>query len=549
MTSSAPASSKLAPFEILADLPPEEIAALESALEERDLPRGKDVYREGEPARYCYFLEAGSVSLWRRRGNEEEQIRVLQPGEIFGEEGIPGTERRHASAFVESDARVLRIGSESLRARLRSLPQTEEVLRRVARGRRLTRGAAFGWLAPDETVFVATRKANLLLLPGLALPIGLGLACLAAAAVVYRQGWPEWAYLPVGAGLALAVLAGAWSAVDWGNDYYLVTSRRVIALRRVPLVYDDRQETTLDMIQSVGVTRTAVQRALGFGDVVVRTFTRPIVFQSVPDPNGIARLLETVRKRRLQTQEADDRAEIGRLLAQRLQGKRAGEASLEEAEPAADASAPAAGTPARLSGIETRREAGGAVTYRKHLFFLLRNCFLPALLALAGIPLAAAVSQGFVPVDRGLGYLLAGGAILAGLAWCAYEYADWANDLYQVTPDQILALHRKPLGDEERRAAALENILSLEYDRPSLLARLFNFGTVVATVGQVNFTFDEVGDPVHVQEDIFRRMECRKRQAADSQRRRRREEIADWIETYHELTRREAGADEGKEPS
>jgi hypothetical protein len=79
------------------------------------------------------------------------------------------------------------------------------------------------------------------------------------------------------------------------------------------------------------------------------------------------------------------------------------------------------------------------------------------------------------------------------------------------------------------------------------LARLLNFGTVKATVGQVSFTFDEVGDPVHVQEDIFRRMESRKKRTADSQRRQRRDEIAVWIETYHNLTRKDPGEDEAEE--
>jgi hypothetical protein len=547
MTTSDLASSRLSSFEILADLPPEEIAALESSLQERILPQGKDAYRQGEAARYCYFLLSGSVSLWRRHGNEEEQIRVLQPGEIFGEEGIFGAGRRHASAFVESDARALRISSAALRSRLRGLPRAEEVFRAVAGGRRLTRGGSFAWLAPDETVFLATRKTNLLLVPSLALPVALGVISLAAMGVIYRQGWPAWAYPAAGAGLLAALLAGAWSAMDWSNDYYLVTNRRVVALRRVPLIYDDRQETTLDMIQSIAVTRTMAQRSLGFGDVVVRTFTRPIVFQSVPNPNGIARLLETIWKRRRLTQAADDREEIGRLLAERLKLKAAGEETLEATEPAAEGSAPADTADPQLHGMQTRLETGGIITYRKHRFFLFRNTFLPILLALAGIPLAIVVSGGFLPVDQMLGMVLAVGVTGAGAAWGAYEYSDWANDLYQVTPDQILALHRKPLGDEERRAAALENILSLEYDRPSLLARLFNFGTVIATVGQVSFTFDEVGDPVHVQEDIFRRMEFKKRQAAESQRRQRRDEIADWIETYHELTRRDAGTDESKE--
>jgi hypothetical protein len=65
----------------------------------------------------------------------------------------------------------------------------------------------------------------------------------------------------------------------------------------------------------------------------------------------------------------------------------------------------------------------------------------------------------------------------------------------------------------------------------------------------VSFTFDEVSDPIHVQEDIFRRMESKKKLLAQSQRLRRREEIADWIETYHQLTSKEAGDDEEQESS
>ncbi len=550
MTPTDRALTRLSSFELFADLPVEEVAALESALTEKRLPQGKDVFREGEAARYCYFLLEGRVSIWYRRGDEEEQVRVLEAGEMFGEEAILGLERRHASAYVESDAVVLRISSAAIRDQLRALPKTSEVLQTVAHGRRLVRGVSFSWLAADEAVFLATRKTNVLLVPSLALPVLLGLLSLAGFAVIYQQGWPGWAYLVAGAGLLAAVVYGAWSAMDWSNDYYLVTNRRVVALRRVPLIYDDRQEAPLDMIQSVAVTSTINQRTFGFGDVVVRTFTRPIVFQSVPNPNTVARLLETIWKRRQQVQEQDDREEIGRLLADRLNMQESGEASLEETEipEGGNPSSPMIGvSAASMSGMQTRLETGGVVTYRKHRFFLFRNMFLPILLSLVGIPLGVVVREGILPIDRLLGICLVIGVVLAGMVWSAYEYLDWANDLYQVTSEQILALHRKPLGNEERRAAGLENILSLEYDRPSLLARLLNFGTVKATVGQVSFTFDEVGDPVHVQEDIFQRMESKKKRASDSQRRQRREEIADWIETYHNLTRKEGDENKPKE--
>jgi hypothetical protein len=544
------APSRLSAFELLADLPAEEIAALESALEERRLPKGKDVFREGEKARYVYFLLAGKISIWYRHRDEEEQVRVLEAGELFGEEAILGAGIRNASAFVEEDATVLRISHPALRERLRGLPVTAGVLRSAARGRRLVRGRSFSWLTPDETVYLATRKTNFLLIPQLALPVLLGLLSIAGIFIIRREGWPDFAYLIAGAGLLIALAYGAWSALDWSNDFYLVTNRRVVALRRVPLIYDDRQEAPLDMIQSVATESTVNQRAFGFGDVIVRTYTRPITFQSIPDPKAAMRLIETIWKRRQIHEEQDDREEITRLIASRINKKESGEASLEETEvpAAAAAGSTASAVPATaLGGMQTRTEQGGVVTYRKHRFFLLRNMFLPALLMLCAVPLSVVVMSGVLPLDAVIGICLVAGVFIAGAGWSTYEYLDWANDLYQVTPEQILALHRKPLGDEERRAAALENILSLEYDRPSLLARLFNFGTVRASVGQVNFTFEEVGDPVHVQEDIFRRLEAKKRRAANSQRRQRREEIADWIETYHNLTRPDADGAEVKE--
>jgi hypothetical protein len=466
---------------------------------------------------------------------------------VFGEEAVLGLERRLSSAFVESDALVLRASAAALRDRLRVLPNVSGVLQIAARGRRLVRGASFSWLTPEETVFLATRKTNMLLVPSLALPVLTGILSLGGIIAIGQQGWPGWTYLLAGAGLLAAIAYGVWSSLDWSNDIYLLTNRRAVALRRVPLIYDDRQEAPLDMIQSVAVSSTIGQRAFGFGDVVVRTFTRPIVFKSVPDPTAAARMIETVWKRRRQLQEQSDREEIDRMLAERLSRREPGEASLEETDLPTGADTTAAGTAPALGGMQTRLEQDGAVTYRKHRFFLLRNLFLPVLLFLAGIPFGAVIHSGILPVGPLPGVFLVGGIVLAGLVWGAYEYLDWANDLYQITPEQILALHRTPLGDEERRAAGLENILSLEYDRPTLLARLLNFGTVKATVGQVSFTFDEVGDPVHVQEDIFRRMEAKKKRTADSQRRHRREEIADWIESYHNLTRGEAGDREGKE--
>jgi hypothetical protein len=551
MSSSDLPHSRISSFPLLADLPPEEAAALDSLFEEKQLVQGKDVYREGEPARYFYFLLSGTISIWHRRGSKEEQIRLLNPGEIFGEEALLGLPRRHATAFVESETAVLRASAETLRLRLRFLPTAYDILHTVAHGRRLVRSVAFPWLEPDESVFLATRKSNILLFPSLAGPVALGVISLVSIPIIHIRGWPEWAYAVSAVGLVLALLYGIWSAVDWGNDYYLITNRRVVAIRRVPLIYDDRQEAPLSMILSVSVSSAVRERPFGFGDVVVRTFTRPIVFESIPHPATVAGMLEKIWKREQQAEERSDREEINRMLGQRIRGESV-EPRREEPGPSVEGAAlPSdSGSPVQsLGAMQTRLVSGETITYRKHRFFLYRNSFLPLLLSASGVMIEVLNSKGAFPIDRPSGLAIAAGVLLAGLVWVAYEYMDWANDLYQVTPEQILAMHRKPLGDEERRSAALENILSLEYDRPSFLARMLDFGTVKATVGQVSFTFDEVADPIHVQEDIFRRMESKKKLLAQNQRLRQREEIADWIETYHQLTRKEEGDDEEREPS
>jgi hypothetical protein len=524
-------------------LSPEAVAVLAVLFEEKTIPAGRDVFREGETGKYFYLLAGGAVSLWRRRGRGEKQTALLAPGDAFGEDFLSKQGVHTVTAYAEAECAVLRAPAGPLRDALTGHPDVQTALRAMIRSNRLLWSVQFPWLEPDERVFLATRKAQAVLAPDLALPILFVIASIAGAIYLSVHALAAIFFLVPAAGLLTALGLGIWQALDWSNDYYLLTNRRVIAIRRVPLIYDDRQEAPLGMVQSVSVSSNVTQRAFGFGNVTIRTFTRPIVFDSIPEPYAAARLLDAVCRQNRGRDAASDREEIERMIAQRIDTRAPVEKPPAtglplEAETEA-APAEAAGSPP--GRFETRFERDGTITYRKHVFFLVRNTFLPLLLVLFGANLAAILAVGTFPIGRAPGVAIGIAVAMAGIAWAIYEYADWANDLYQVTTDQILALHRRPLGDEDRRAAALENILSLEYDRPSILARLMNFGTVVATVGQVSFTFDEVRDPVHVQEDIFRRMESRKRAREDQQKRARREELSEWIGVYHEMTR---GADD-----
>jgi hypothetical protein len=118
--------------------------------------------------------------------------------------------------------------------------------------------------------------------------------------------------------------------------------------------------------------------------------------------------------------------------------------------------------------------------------------------------------------------------------WMIWEYMDWNNDIFQVTPDEILDIDRAPLGTEERRAAQLDNILSTQYKRIGFAGYLFNFGTVYITVGGTQLAFEDVLDPAGVQADIDRRRMARQEKKREDLAAIDRERMASWIAAYHE---------------
>jgi hypothetical protein len=110
---------------------------------------------------------------------------------------------------------------------------------------------------------------------------------------------------------------------------------------------------------------------------------------------------------------------------------------------------------------------------------------------------------------------------------------DWSNDQYQVTPEQIVDLDKKPFGTQSRNAAQLENILGTEYQRIGILGEIFNYGTVYITVGGSKLAFENVIDPASVQSDIDRRREARQAKQAAAKVAAERERMAEWLATYH----------------
>ena len=148
-----------------------------------------------------------------------------------------------------------------------------------------------------------------------------------------------------------------------------------------------------------------------------------------------------------------------------------------------------------------------------------------------------------IGLERETLFVLAPVALLIVLGWWIYQYVDWSNDIYQVTPDQILDIDRKPLGREQRTAAQLESILATDYERYGILGVFLNYGTVHITVGGSKMTFHDVFDPPSVQQDIDRRRMARNAAREETRVKAERERLADWFLAYNEITKPENDKD------
>lgn len=517
-----------------------QLTAVAEELVELSFETGSKVFEQGSRADNFYLVYSGKVRIVRRENKRERVLAVLVKGDYFGEGALVSNRVRTATVYVEQDAILLALSREHFHNLLRKAPKLKTNLDVSISSRALARKLNFKWVRQDEVIYFLARKHPIVLYRML-----MGPAFLLLVPIILAFFWMmTTAVTPLV--LAVAVLLydigwGIWNYIDWGNDYYVVTNQRVVYLEKVIGIHESRKEAPLSTVLSVGVETDMYGRMMDYGNVVVRTFVGRIDFAHVNHPSQAAKMVE----------EHWNRAKQGSLEAEKDAMKQAIRSRLGLPVPTKQAEAEAP-VPAKVKSIykpsiwrilgaslfKMRLEDSGMITYRKHwiVFFLKIWWILLFWLVLIGF----AVYMGF----RSFGAAGAGSsfttwalvALFISLypAWrIIYNYLDWANDIFQVTSDQIIDIDRKPFGTEERRAAPLENILSTEFKRVGFLGYVFNFGTVFITVGGTQLGFEDVWDPAAVQQDIDQRRMARMAAKKEGEVKAERERMAEWLATYH----------------
>lgn len=544
---------RLKPIHIFKGLKDDEILEIARELEPEKRAAGEVVFEQDEEGQYFYIIDRGRVKVVRKVRGEDRLLATLVPGDYFGEAALLHGRRRSATVVAETNVELLRLSKEDFDGLLKQYPQIKPNMLVTTESRALYRSLNFNWLSPDEIVYLIARRHKILLYQSLTLPAGLSvLVLIVVVAAAWFMTWQMALILLALGGVPLAAWI-TWNAVDWGNDYYIVTNKRVVYLEKIVGIYDSRQEAPLHSVLSVSVqTAGSLARSFGIGDVVVRTFSGPITMKSVPNPQALAALVEE-HWHRTRTREREAEYEALKAAVRKrvikpeppktpapapqpekgaaLSGK--SEAPSSAAKPAPKKRPPLRTQMADYFSFRVRFERGESVVYRKHWYVLLQSIWQPSLFILAALGLVGLKLAGLIPVDLAVVVLVAFVLFIPFAGWWWYEFEDWKNDIYQVTPEQIVDLSKKPFGQETRKSAPLGNVLSLRYERPGLLGMLLNFGTVIATVAGQEFRFEGVFDPVSVQNDIYRRMEAMNAKKGQAEAAKRRDELADFIGVYH----------------
>ncbi|MHB0989497.1 MAG: cyclic nucleotide-binding domain-containing protein [Bellilinea sp.] len=492
------------------------------------------IFEQGSVADGFFFVVSGRVRLERTR-KKAADYAVLESRDYFGDEALAKKPvHRRTTATALSEVIVLRLTPAGLSALRQEFPEIALPMRVVLNSYLLSMDLKMDWRAPREVVhFIARRHWLFLilkLLPALAVEaLFIGVLVYLAIVVLPDSSLPV---ILLGLTLFGLLVWLGWLVLDWANDYAVVTNRRVVKLEKVLLVYESRQEVPLDAVLADDLKTDQIGRLMDYGNILVRTYTGVIVLNRLAHPQQVINLINEVRGRKKFHRRSEQLDQIDRTIRERIEhlpGDKAMPAPVD-----VPLHVKAGALQEWMSQLFLLRlEEDGNIIYRTHWFLLLKKIGLPLFLSFILLIGVFLIWLNIIPFGASTGtllFLILGPALFL---WLVYQYVDWRNDRYIITPELIMDVFKKPLGTEEKKSAPLRNILSIDYERKNLIALIFNFGTVYIRVGESTFTFDNVVNPAEVQRELFQSfMELKQRDEVRLEQE-RHDQMADWIERYH----------------
>ncbi len=580
-------------------------------------PSNQTVIRQGQAGRSLYILEEGEalVRAVDERGRRRPRSFIFPGGHVGRKALLQGTEH-DVSVEATKPSCWLRISREDLdrfgvymehRERPRGMwAGTREFLARSfgpikatlqrrpyhpcdhvwctvwerigglplqAEKQRIRRDRE-SWLEPDEKILWQDRSHPIVLF-WRAIPSTLALSILLSLFITFAPvGWVQGVLM---AGTVITTMALMYTIVDYFNDFYALTDRRVVHRERVLLIREDWEEIPLHRVQDIIVRQGLQGKLLRYGTLVVQSAAAGgnILMERIPSPNTVQRRILDERSRARSRMEAWRREKLREDMQKRLfeqllafwpdiatgqnhpLDREASPPTAEEKEPKQPSWIGRIGALLGISGGERAPMAmpwapishwrvGNTLYWRKHWLNLLGRIALPLALLLFLLSLLGLLIIGVPILGRALpqhmGIFLAWLVLfLATLGWFIWQYDDWRNDMYVLLTDRLQDIEKKPFFfQEERREAPLSQVQTVQLRMRGIISQLFNYGDIVIKTAAAggDLTFDFVPNPREVVREIQRALEEFRRQQEQREYERQQGMMAEGFEIYHELRRR-----------
>jgi len=405
-------SDRLRTIRLFGTLSESELRRLATLSGEATYRQGDTIWNQGDSAVSFYVVEQGLVALLASEPDGTRIVEELRPGDYLGGSSLLAGRSRLTAARALEDSRLLYMNRKDFDEALGALPRLRKALTLEAQARDLTVTKRFPWQREGERLLVLARKHQYAFVRSL-WPVVLLLAAVAILlSLAYIFDWRSfWAF--AGSALLAAAAVGLffWLWLDWRNDYYAVTDKRVVHLDKTILLSESREEAPLESIQDVSIVMPSVLgRLFGFDDLNIQTAGAKgtVLFKMVGDAAWIRdKLFEQIERSR--TEMRDDRIDgIRRRLEQEFGPREEDGFSAADIEPRhahpspQEIASPGVTLLRRVRGYlfpHMRLEERGVVTWRKHWFrlidrtagplileFILTQLWLAALLQLAAPP-------------------------------------------------------------------------------------------------------------------------------------------------------------------
>jgi uncharacterized membrane protein YdbT with pleckstrin-like domain len=533
----------------------EQIRALANRVRIAEGLRGETVMRQGEESDALYFIISGQLRSADTSGAEPRLLNFHAARTFVGEQGMLVNQPRAATFDVIYDAK-LAVWDRSAFNWLLSLDDRLRLYFESLHDRRETRAQRrpFAGKQWDEVTIVREGKHPVMLVIALTGPVLLLLFSLGLLALflIIDTTLPLLMAVVVGVPLSISLLWGVFNFINWKDDEYIVTSKRVIHIERYVIYGEQRDEAPLIRIQDVrSVQSNLWERILDFYDLIIQTAgAGTILFVGLRDAETVMNAIFEERAKAMERREAADVAEIRKALAGKMR------ASVGDVALPVDTLPTTTGVydPGKIRPLpplidylwpRTSIVDGDTITWRKHWVVWLRTTWLALLvfltlltltfLTLLGLPPFGALEGGSLALALVLGL-----AAIAAFVWYIYLYDGWHRDVYIVTKDRIVDVDSSSfrLQGEDRREGTFEVIQNITYTVPGFFHQLLNMGDVRIDTAAVAgyFTFESVYNPSAVQQEIVNRMVAFQEEQQHRQRVDEDIKLAGWFAEYRNLS-------------